>query len=258
MWVFTKYGFFSAVCARMGNGTHGQPLDPDRIMIRARVREHLEALADRFPDLIGAGKILDSTGTDYAYRIFLPKAVWAQVLAALAEEIDYDNFKSKVAQHQEDDGGAYEHSLHEVWTVMRTLQKRRKNTSTPTARQIDALLPFLDRLMAEGFTRDKSHIEPSPVTGNDLSETVDKFEKALYKHDWVKPGFNWPQWQQEAATYVDSLEKVASADVETLRRLLTTHVRKERFCEGHLAEMVQNGHIAAILSRLRELRETTS
>jgi len=29
MWVFTKHGFFSAVCARQGGGEHGQPVDPD-------------------------------------------------------------------------------------------------------------------------------------------------------------------------------------------------------------------------------------
>jgi len=43
MWVFTKHGFFSAVCARQGDGTYGQPVDQDRIMVRARVRGHLEA-----------------------------------------------------------------------------------------------------------------------------------------------------------------------------------------------------------------------
>ena len=46
-----------------------------------------------------------------------------QVLAGLAEETDYDNFKSKVAQHQEKAGAAYERSQHEVWSVMIKLQK---------------------------------------------------------------------------------------------------------------------------------------
>jgi len=27
MWIFTRYGFFSAVCARQGDGGHGQPVD---------------------------------------------------------------------------------------------------------------------------------------------------------------------------------------------------------------------------------------
>src|SRR5436305_641101 len=34
MWIFTKHGFFSAVCAREGDGSHGRPVDPDRIMVR--------------------------------------------------------------------------------------------------------------------------------------------------------------------------------------------------------------------------------
>jgi len=35
MWVFTRQGFFSAVCARQGSGKHGQPIDLNRIMVRA-------------------------------------------------------------------------------------------------------------------------------------------------------------------------------------------------------------------------------
>jgi hypothetical protein len=123
MWIFTKHGFFSAVCARQGDGKHGQPVDRDRIMVRARVRGHLEALQKRFLDLLGGCEIQISVGTDYAYRLFVQKSAWTQVLAALAEETDYDNFKPEVARHQGRAGAAYEHSLHEVWSVMNRLQK---------------------------------------------------------------------------------------------------------------------------------------
>ena len=47
----------------------------------------------------------------------------AEVLSALAEETDYDNFKSEVARYQGKAGRAYEHSLHEVWEVMHRLQR---------------------------------------------------------------------------------------------------------------------------------------
>ncbi len=124
MWIFTKHGFFSAVCARQGNGKHDQPVDPERIMVRARLRGHLEALKKRFPDLLGDCEIQESAGTDYAYRLFVQKSAWMQVVAGLAEETDYDNFKSEVAQHQGRAGSAYEHSLHDVWSVMHKLQKR--------------------------------------------------------------------------------------------------------------------------------------
>ena len=123
MWIFTKYGFFSAVCARQGDGGPGQPVAKDRIMVRARVRSHLEALQDRFADLLGDSEIKEFVGTDYAFRIFLPKTVWSNVVAELTNELDYDNFKSAVARHQGREGAAYEHSLHDVWSVMYGLQK---------------------------------------------------------------------------------------------------------------------------------------
>jgi hypothetical protein len=123
MWIFTKHGFFSAVCARKGDGKHGQPVDPDRIMVRARIRGHLEALKKRFPDLIGQCDIHESAVTDYAFRLFVQKPKWMQVLAGLAEETDYGNFKSEVARHQGSAGAAYEDSLHDVWSVMNRLKK---------------------------------------------------------------------------------------------------------------------------------------
>ena len=83
MWIFTKHGFFSAVCARQGNGKHGQPVDPDRIMVRARVRSHLEDLKKRFPELLGEREIQESAGTDYAFRLFVQKSAWRQVVAGL-------------------------------------------------------------------------------------------------------------------------------------------------------------------------------
>lgn len=90
MWLFTKHGFYSVVCARQGDGSHGQSVDPDRIMVRARVRSHLEALKQRFDDLLADCEIKEFAGTDYAYRIFVPKSVWSQVVVGLNEEMDYD------------------------------------------------------------------------------------------------------------------------------------------------------------------------
>ena len=65
MWIFTRHGFFSAVCARQGDGGYDQPVDPNRIMVRARA--HLEALGERFLDLLGDCEILENAGTDYAF-----------------------------------------------------------------------------------------------------------------------------------------------------------------------------------------------
>lgn len=123
MWHFTKYGFYSAVCARKDEGKG--PVDPDRIMVRARLRGHLQALIDRFPERLAECEIKSYPGSDYAFRIFVDKPAWTQTLAALAEELDYDNFKSATARFQRGSGADYLDALHDVWEVTYRLQKSR-------------------------------------------------------------------------------------------------------------------------------------
>src|SRR5262245_17146423 len=96
-------------CARQGDDKHGQPVNPDRIMVRARVRNHLEALKKSFGDLLADCDIKEFAGTDYAYRLFVAKSTWSQVVAGLVLETDYDNFKSEVARYQGKAGAAYGH-----------------------------------------------------------------------------------------------------------------------------------------------------
>jgi len=122
MWLFTQYGFFSAVCARAGAGSRGNAVDEGRVMVRARLREHLEGLKLRFPEDLGGLEIVETPDTDYRYRLFMDKSVWVNVVAVLSEELDYDNFKSKVARNLEAVGGEYERSLHDVWDIMQRLQ----------------------------------------------------------------------------------------------------------------------------------------
>jgi hypothetical protein len=124
MWLFTKYGFYSVVCARQGDGRHGQPVDRERLMVRARSEAHLKALKDRFPEELGDVNVLETPSTDYRYRMFVKKAVWSRVLVGLNEEMDYDNFKSEAHRTGKHDGGSYEHALHQVWSVMNRLQSR--------------------------------------------------------------------------------------------------------------------------------------
>jgi hypothetical protein len=64
MWVFTKHGFFSAVALGRGVASTASPIDPDRMMVRARVRGHLDGLKKRFPDLLGECEIQEFRGTD--------------------------------------------------------------------------------------------------------------------------------------------------------------------------------------------------
>ena len=66
--------------------------------------------------------------------------------------------------------------------------------------------------------------------------------------------FDWGEWQGIAEQFVDNPEKLKRADLETIQQLFTTHVRKERFCAGHLDAMLENGHIVDLLHRLKVIR----
>jgi hypothetical protein len=120
-------------------------------------------------------------------------------------------------------------------------------------RRIDAIIRFLPAFEATGAPHGEWQFEEGVMPFLVTSEAVNEFVEALYENGWVEP-FDWGAWQDTAARYVESPDMVAQADVDTIRKLLTTHARNDRFCEGHLIAMIESGHIAACLRRLRELR----
>ncbi len=126
MWLFTKHGFYSAVCARQGDGKSHRPVDPEAIMVRARAEAHLKALIERFPAELAAVEIRIFEGTDYAFRIFLSKTIWAKIVGELALELDYDNFKDHVGEFQGPAGKGYKKALSDVWNVMYDYQEKAK------------------------------------------------------------------------------------------------------------------------------------
>jgi hypothetical protein len=117
MWVFTRYGFFSVVCAK--NLSAGG-LDKSHLMIRARSAAHLKTLKDRFSKQLAGCEISVAKDTDYPCRLIVARDTWTEISRLLADEIDYGNFKSEVARHKGNDN--YEESLHKVWSVMRRFQ----------------------------------------------------------------------------------------------------------------------------------------
>ncbi len=79
--------------------------------------------------------------------------------------------------------------------------------------------------------------------------------EALYRERFIVP-FDWGGWADEARRYTEGGEAaLATADRATLRKLLTTYVRADRFAAGTLAAQFQSGQIAAILRRLRQIRD---
>ncbi len=50
--------------------------------------------------------------------------------------------------------------------------------------------------------------------------------------------FDWIAWQDEANQFVKHPEYIKTTDAKTIRKLLTLHVRMDRFSDGHLAKML--------------------
>jgi len=89
------------------------------------------------------------------------------------------------------------------------------------------------------------------------STNVYKFMRIIT--EWGLVGdFSWPEWQDEAMKYVQYRELIKTADLESLQKLLITIVRKERFCAGVFADMIDKGIVLCILERLKVVREDMS
>lgn len=118
MWLFLPFGFFSIVAGH-------DPLRGD-LLVRARAKldlgNFLYAVAPKLAELgIVAPKIVSSPKNDYPYRVMLPRAIVASVLAEHIETMQYGNFKDEVARVQ----GASRSSLyHEVWSTMHGIDPR--------------------------------------------------------------------------------------------------------------------------------------
>lgn len=130
------------------------------------------------------------------------------------------------------------------------------------AADFEAILAYLPEFESPGFAftepfafrpqRDDVLVVNEPC----LSPLVMDFIDDLYRHGWII-AFDWTQWDLRPL-FDEEPELIASASVDTLRRLLTTHLREDCFCEGHLLEVLESGCINAILRRLRRLYEAGS
>jgi hypothetical protein len=103
MWIMTKHGMLSIV----------EHYDHENVMVvRSRDRK---ALDHYFP---GGDKPVETTYTDYRWRLFLSRDEVAGFFAGLIDEIRYPNFKNAV----EDDELHAAYSC--TWVCMRRYQQR--------------------------------------------------------------------------------------------------------------------------------------
>jgi len=116
------------------------------------------------------------------------------------------------------------------------------------------LIPFFEDHKSDFGTFGSIEDDVIVMQGCDLSKKAWKFWRVCHDAGLIQD-FDWPSWQSEAKKLVADEKKLAQADMEAVGKLITTHIRKDRFCDGHLLSVMESGHIAKILRRLRELRE---
>ena len=121
-------------------------------------------------------------------------------------------------------------------------------------REIDAALRFLPIFEQPGYAFGEWRAPEGQMPYYSSSREVMEFVRVLNDQKIVF-SFDWMRWSEAAQKYVSEPERLEEADLLALRKLLTAHVRADRFSEGHLGEMLENGHITALLRRLQEIQE---
>lgn len=116
-----------------------------------------------------------------------------------------------------------------------------------------AVLSFLPVFEQPNFKPGEWVAEKSSLPYYNYSSEVLGFLHALGKHHFIIP-FAWPEWE-EGKRLIDEPELLQRANLLTLQKLLTMHVRADRFMEGHLAQMFETGKMVMILRRLAEIQE---
>lgn len=122
-----------------------------------------------------------------------------------------------------------------------------------TPANLDKVLTFLPLFEGQTHSLYTIDTERSIFYPYEYTPEVLRFIQTLYNENLIFV-FDWSSWKEEAARYMNDPELVARADLAVLRKLLTLHVRADRFNDGHIALMIDSGHILAILRRLKVIR----
>lgn len=129
----------------------------------------------------------------------------------------------------------------------------RDESDMPAPDQVAALLAFLPVFEDPGFCPGGAvPLDEDGYPAEPFVKTVSRFLDACYKNGFIVR-FDWESWDAEARETMALADRVAAADLPRLRRLLTWHVRQNRFERDHLASMIAGGHMLAILRRVKEL-----
>jgi hypothetical protein len=115
--------------------------------------------------------------------------------------------------------------------------------------------PLADPTLVVGVARGG---ERDPKTGSiswpwvEYSDVVQQWMTSLYDHNIVME-YGEPGWDDKMDAFVAAPCLLDLADLTTIRKVLTTIVRRERFCDGAIMSAFDCGIVQAAMLRLAEL-----
>lgn len=180
------------------------------------------------------------------------------LLADIPENWDFLALSECIATGTLCDAFAYQISewLSQHANTIPEPEQEQNHVSTVTVKGIDkvlSFLPLLERRSAKLYDVNPQQGLLEPYT---YSSEINGFIQSLHDEGFILLSFNWGVWLEDANQYVNDPRLLEFADLLTLQKLFTTHIRAERFNSGHLAQLIDNHHILAILKRLFAIRET--
>lgn len=88
-----------------------------------------------------------------------------------------------------------------------------------------------------------------------LSERGIAFYEAMYALEWVSPEIDWQEWARTPAgeRLLADPSAIAAASIDDLTAIITTCIRRDRFCDGALAGDFEEGRLLAVVRRAAAL-----
>lgn len=127
----------------------------------------------------------------------------------------------------------------------------------PTREDLDAVLRHLPMLRQQAAARAADADAAEGLYPAQFSSAVRKVVDAFFQHRFMFP-FNYQPWMDEAKKLQENRELLATADLETLRKLVVVHWRQDYwdYDHTHWESIAADGHLVALLDRLQEIAET--
>lgn len=111
MWICLPNAFMSIVQDKN---------DSNRLVARARASSHLYSVFG------SKANVIETTDSDYRYRVFLTREEMAMVLSDLLLDVDYDNFKAKTGTVDPDLAEMYGKWWYDHYKLQEKYLQRRK------------------------------------------------------------------------------------------------------------------------------------